>query len=156
MMKVIPLLFLLLLSYPAVARATQGHGGPEGLYAHQFAHLFFMFAMALLLYWLRKRRLIVQSGWRLIQYAALFFILWNAGTLVTHFLEEQSTILTIAEPNQWRLHIDSPRGWRWLTVVYYIVKLDHLLSVPAVLFLFLGLRRLVSAIPHDTAGSPAP
>ena len=62
---------------PAAALAVQEHGAPEGLYAHQFAHLFFLASMGLLIYWLRQRQLVRQAGWRYIQYAALLL----------HFLE---------------------------------------------------------------------
>jgi hypothetical protein len=78
---------VLLASGPAIA--TQGHAGIEGVWVHQFAHLFFLFSMLLLIYWLRQAGLVKVPGWRYIQYAALFFILWNMDTMLVHFLDEQ-------------------------------------------------------------------
>jgi hypothetical protein len=105
--------------------------------------------MGLLIYWLRTRRLVVQAGWRLIQYAALFFMLWNLDAFTVHFLEEQASFLSISQFRLGFIRIEAPVGWGWLGIVYYAAKLDHLLCVPAMLFLFLGLRRLMSAAPLD-------
>lgn len=154
-MKAVCAIFFILLFLPSPAAATQGHVGLEGLYVHQIAHLFFLFAMGLLIYWLRSRRLVDQAGWRLIQYAAFFFILWNLDAFAAHWFEEQSTLLTISQPELWRIHIESPPDYPWLGTVYYLVKLDHLLSVPGVLFLFLGLRRLARQ-DSETKGETAP
>jgi len=59
---------LVLVSEPALA--TQAHNAPEGLYAHQLAHVFFIISMGVLIYWLRERKLVQAVGWRYIQYAA--------------------------------------------------------------------------------------
>jgi hypothetical protein len=145
-MKAALLFSLLFFFFPSVAAATQGHGGPEGLYVHQMAHLFFTFAMGSLIYWLRTRRLVAQAGWRLIQYSALFFMLWNLDAFTVHFLEEQASFLGIHQPRLWLIRIEAPVGWGWLGIAYYAAKLDHLLCVPAMLFLFMGLRRLTAAV----------
>lgn len=149
-MKAFFITIALLLAFPTGAAATQGHGGPEGLYAHQMAHLFFMFAMGLLIYWLRRRRLTEQAGWRLIQYAAFFFILWNLDAFVVHLLEEQLDLLTISRPGRWQISIAAPPQWTWLGRVYYLAKLDHLFCVPAIIFLYMGLRRLAREAPTHT------
>ena len=70
-------LIVTILAITEPALATQGHGAPEGLFAHQLAHIFFIISMAVLTYWLRERKLVQAVGWRYIQYSALFFILWN-------------------------------------------------------------------------------
>ncbi|MFZ0132041.1 MAG: hypothetical protein WAK95_05815 [Desulfobacterales bacterium] len=139
-----------ILIVPLPAFATQGHTQPEGLYAHQLSHVFFLFSMGLLMYWLRKRGLVKTSGWRAIQFASLFFILWNADAFLVHFIEEQSQALAIVRINPWHLRIQAADGFGWLAVVYYVAKLDHLLSVPALFFLYIGLKRLL----HD-GGVPA-
>jgi len=125
------------------ALATQGHGHPAGLYAHQMAHVFFMFSMGLLIFWLRHRGLIRSAGWRYIQYASLFFILWNADAFLVHFIEEQSTALDITRLSTWKISLKAPPEMQWLGYVYYVTKLDHLLCVPALLFLYIGLKRLL-------------
>ncbi|MGD8703124.1 MAG: hypothetical protein PVH26_11870, partial [Desulfosarcina sp.] len=80
---------VLCLLVPIEVPATQGHAGIEGVWVHQFAHLFFLFSMLLLIYWLRQAGLVKLLAWRYIQYAALFFILWNMDTMLVHFLDEQ-------------------------------------------------------------------
>ena len=132
-----------MLSRPAVVCATQAHGGPEGLHVHQIAHFFFAFSMGLLIYWLRKRRLTTISGWRLIQFSALLFIFWNVDAMVTHWLEEQATLLLIQRTSAMQLQLTAAPGSNWVALLYYVTKLDHLLCVPALLMLMLGLRRLL-------------
>lgn len=130
---------------PPAAFATQQHGHPEGLYAHQMAHVLFAFSMGLLIYWLRKRGLTTDAGWRHIQYAAFFFILWNADAFLVHFIEEQTTVLEISRVGFRQLRLEPLSGYEWIDTVYYLSKLDHLLCVPALFFLYTGLKRLLSA-----------
>lgn len=141
---------------PAAALAVQEHGAPEGLYAHQFAHLFFLASMGLLIYWLRQRQLVKQAGWRYIQYAAFFFILWNIDAFTAHLLDEELAVVDVQRVTAWTVRIDSgdlPQALGWL---YYAAKLDHLLSVPALLFLYFGLRRLLkeAEAKNHEAGPP--
>ncbi|MDX1708368.1 MAG: hypothetical protein R3274_07195, partial [Desulfobacterales bacterium] len=53
---------ILIIAEPAFA--TQAHSAPEGLYAHQLAHVFFIISMGVLIYWLRARQLVRSAGWR--------------------------------------------------------------------------------------------
>lgn len=127
---------------PVQAFAIQTHGGAEGLFVHQFAHVFFTFSMGLLIYWLRKRSLVSSLGWRYVQYAAVFFIAWNIDASFSHWLLEQSDFITVDDLNGMQININTARGYQWLAELYYLTKLDHLLCVPAMVFLLLGLRRL--------------
>ncbi|MCG6894961.1 MAG: hypothetical protein LJE65_15255 [Desulfobacteraceae bacterium] len=138
----LPAALTALLAQPALA--TQGHGAPEGLYAHQFAHVFFAISMGILIYWLRRARLVDQPGWRHIQFSAVFFILWNIDAFIVHMLEEQLAVLAVTRVNPWHISLASPAPYTWLQYLYIVVKLDHLLCVPAMAFLFSGLRRLRS------------
>lgn len=131
------------LGMPTAASATQTHGEPEGLVVHQITHLVFIFSMATLIYWLRQRKLVVETGWRYIQYAALLFILWNLDAFAVHFLDEQVDILQIEKVGPWQLVINTRAGYETLAALYYLFKLDHLICVPAMLFLYLGLKRLL-------------
>jgi hypothetical protein len=143
--------------WPVSARATQTHGGLEGLWVHQTAHLFFALSMGLLIFWLRKRRLTVSRGWRYIQFAALFFIAWNMDTIASHWLQEQSGLIEVRNVAPLQMQIVTAENWHWLSEVYYLTKLDHLLCVPALVFLFLGFRRLLHAALHPAEGEePAP
>jgi hypothetical protein len=143
--------------WPASAWATQTHGGIEGLWVHQTAHLFFAFSMGLLIFWLRKWRLTVSQGWRYIQFAALFFIAWNMDTMASHWLQEQSGLIEVRNVAPLQMQIVATGNWHWLGEVYYLTKLDHLLCVPALVFLFFGFRRLLHAGFHPAeGGGPAP
>lgn len=135
--------------WPAAAWATQTHGGEEGLWVHQVAHLFFAFSMGLLIFWLRKWRLTVSKGWRHIQFAAFFSIAWNLDTMASHWLQEQSNLIVTVNVANLQMKIIAAEGWGWLAKVYYLTKLDHLLCVPALIFLFLGLRRLLHTTLHS-------
>jgi len=134
----------------APALATQGHTGIEGVWVHQFAHLFFLFSMLLLIYWLRQAGLVKRPGWRFIQYAALFFILWNGDTILVHFLDEQVRAVSVNHPGNWKIQVTAVGGHQWLAAVYYLIKLDHLLCVPAMIFLMLGLQHMLKEVqPAD-------
>ena len=135
------ILILLAILYPDAALATQAHGEPEGIYAHQFAHLFFMVSMVILIYWLRQKKLTRISGWRYIQFAAFFFILWNLNVIWVHFLDEQTTLVSVEKTAFWQIKIHSTLG-SWAAVSYYIGKMDHLFCVPALFCLFVGLKKL--------------
>lgn len=141
---------------PESVPAVQEHGAPEGIYSHQGAHLFFIASMVLLVYWLRQRRLVREAGWRYIQYAAFFFILWNTDAFTAHFLDEQSGILDTAMAAPGKIRIDVGEKLTALAWFYYFAKLDHLLCVPAMAFLYAGLRRLLKDAGQRRAGMGSP
>jgi hypothetical protein len=132
-------IFVMMLAGATPVWATQTHGEPEGLFVHQLAHLFFIISMGLLIYWLRRRNLVQQKAWRFIQYGAMLFILWNIDTFCVHLLDEQVDMIRIRQLDAWHLQIDTAA---WYGLIYYIARLDHLLCVPAMLCLYLGLKRL--------------
>jgi len=138
---------------PGNALATQGHGGIEGVYAHQFAHIFFMVSMGILIYWLRERKLVQETGWRLIQYSALFFILWNIDTIVVHALDDQFRIIQSQGVGIWQIQITDAYSHNFIKLLYYVAKLDHLLCVPALVLLYLGLKRLKETNVGETETS---
>ena len=133
------------------AQATQPHGPPEGIHVHQISHLIFAFSMGILVYWLRQRNLVKEAGWRLIQYAALFFILWNLNAFAVHFLDEQVGVILVKRINFWQVQINAVNGRRSLEALYYFVKLDHLFCVPGMLFLYFGLRRLLKEARQNSS-----
>ena len=143
----LPLFFLasfsLMILAPHPALATQGHGGIEGVYAHQIAHLFFIISMGGLIYWLRQRGLVREKGWQLIQLSAFFFILWNLDAFLVHLLDDQLKIMQVQRIGFWKIQLTDPYNSHALKRLYYFAKLDHLLCVPAIVFLYLGLKRLV-------------
>ena len=96
--------------------------------------------MGILIYWLRVRNLTREPGWRYIQYSAFLFILWTMDAFTVHFLDEQYRWIQVTHLDSWHIQIETP--YSWLTGVYYLVKLDHLLCVPALICLYIGLTRL--------------
>ena len=136
-------LSLALLCIATPALATQTHGQPEGLYVHQIAHLFFIISMGILEFWLRQRNLVREPGWKYIQVAAVLFILWNVNAMAVHFLDEQISWLTVTAIDEWQISIFVSGGGKGLALLYYILKLDHLLCVPAMVCLYLGLKSLL-------------
>ena len=133
----------LMLFLPDSVLATQGHGGIEGVYAHQIAHLFFIISMGGLIYWLRQRGLDRERGWQLIRLSAFFFILWNLDAFLVHFLDDQMGIIQVQRIGLWEIRLTDLYNSNTLKILYYFAKLDHLLCVPAIVFLYLGLKRLV-------------
>ena len=144
----------LLLAGPAWA--TQTHGQPEGLYVHQMAHIFFIISMGILEFWLRQRNLTDERGWKYIQLAAVLFILWNIDAILVHFMDEHLDILGIIKIDFWHLKIDNTQGPDSISLIYYFLKLDHLLCVPAMFCLYYGLKTILKNTgPADGEGGDA-
>jgi len=137
-----PLIWIM--ARPGAALATQTHGGAEGLIAHQLAHLFYLVSMGVFIYWLRKRRLVAESGWRMIQFAAALLIIWNFDTFFVHLLDETPGIIRTYRLSPWTIRIETEPGFEALASIYYLAKLDHLFCVPALWLLYIGLKRLSS------------
>lgn len=135
---------------PVTSYATQAHGAPEGLYTHQLAHFFFIISMGSFIFWLRKSRLSYETGWRYIQYAAIFLVLWNMSAFAAHYMDEQFLLVNVTRLNSWRIHITVPNSHPTLAAIYYFCKLDHLLCVPALIYLYKGLRQLKKDLPSET------
>ncbi len=125
------------------AWATQTHGEPEGLVVHQMAHLFFAVSMGTLSYWLGARGLTVRRGWRYIRYGAVGLICWNLNAFIVHLLDEQTDLIGVQQVDPLTLFLAPRPGYELLAPLYYVVKLDHLWCVPAMIFLYFGLRCLL-------------
>ncbi len=140
---------VLLVFFPADLFATQLHASSEGIITHQMGHLFFLFSMVTLIFTITGKGLDKQKGWRLIQYSAFFFILWNLDAILAHFLDNQIHAVKIENISLFKIKIisnsSSLTGFSILALCYYAIKLDHLLCVPAMLFLYRGLSNLVTA-----------
>lgn len=123
------------------AYATQGHGGIEGILVHQAAHVLFAMAMGFLVFRIKRDEL-PSKGWKNVRVAAILFILWNINTIFVHFVDEQVKWVVVTRLEGGRMAIDSPVPG--LPLLYYLAKLDHLLCVPAIAFLWVGLKQLLS------------
>jgi hypothetical protein len=143
-LKTVPVLLVLwaLLS-PGLAWGFQSHPAPEGLYMHQLAHVFFVVAMGILAYWLQVNEFVRQRGWRLIQISCILFILWNIMAFAGHWVEERvAADAVIGEPDWTQRIILNSAMMR----LYYALKLDHLVCVPAMICLLLGIRSLYRGV----------
>ena len=136
--------------------ATQTHGQPEGLYVHQMAHAFFIISMGSLEFWLRQRNLIKEKGWKYIQWSAVLFILWNINAALVHFLDEHLDILGINQIDLWHMRVESIQGQDSISILYYLLKLDHLLCVPAMFFLYFGLKTILKNTTPDNGNRVKP
>ena len=101
--------------------------------------------MVLLIFTITGKGLDKEKGWRLIQYSAVFFILWNLDTITAHFFDNQIHAVKIENLSLSRIKVVTSNGSSVLAGLYYVLKLDHFLCVPAMLFLYKGLSSLVNA-----------
>lgn len=133
--------FLLLVTvFSGNAWAVQGHAAPEGLYVHQLAHVFYAAALCYL-FWDIRRSKFKSNGWNLIQIFCVVMVFWNAVAFTGHSVEAfmDSAHLT-ANTGYWSTRLQGP--FTTINILYYITKLDHVVSVSALFFLCLGMRRI--------------
>jgi hypothetical protein len=144
-MKVLPILLYLLLGHASTAWALQSHGY-VGLYVHQGAHILFLGAMVSFALRLRASGLTALPAWRWMAWGAWFFGAWNIWAFVGHFIT-----LTIPDRNVLVLEGDlvpSLLMATWKEVTYYVLRMDHLLSLPAIILFYLGIRALRDTFPQ--------
>jgi len=145
----------LVLLAPPPAHALQTHAY-EGLYLHQIAHLFFLAAMLFFVVRIRRGRLGLMRPWQLMAAGAGLLALWNIWAFGGHFVELLVPENSLPrEPGQVvpRLALVS-----WREVAYFIVKMDHLLAVPAIFCFYFGMRgihRALAAGDNQSAGGGA-
>ena len=143
-LKIIPAITIAgLILFPIDGYATQLYPDSVGIITHQIGHFFFLFSMVTLIFAITGKGLNKQKGWRLIQYAAFFFILWNLCAITTHFFDNQIHAVRIENISLGKIKIITNNDSLMLAWFYYVLKLDHLLCVPAMLFLYKGLANLV-------------
>lgn len=139
--RMFPFLLLLVLTVsPGEAWAVQGHGAPEGLYVHQLAHIFYTAALCYL-FWDIQRSAFGSRGWRFIQVFCCLMVAWNVMAFAGHFLAAFiNTSDIFVGKGYLDTHLQGPFTSEKLW--YYFTRLDHLLSVPSLFFLFLGMRAI--------------
>lgn len=107
------------------------------LYAHEIAHLFFMSALAVFLYYMLRRRLFRERGWLYICISIAILMLWNAYTFIGHIVETAMPADAFVNRGDFfREQIDLNRA----PLYYIFFRVDHLVLIPAMLFFFLGVR----------------
>jgi hypothetical protein len=126
-----------LFSWAVPVYAVQQHGGDEGLVSHQVGHILFISGMSYLLYRVYHNR-ITGSGWFEFKSFLWLIILWNILTFSGHWMRE------IVNPERF-----IKQGTQVTAFVvtdsfdtfFYLTRLDHLLLVPAFMFLLLALHK---------------
>ena len=136
-------MLILLIWMPGPAHATQMHSASEGILVHQLGHLFFLVSMGILILTIQGKQLHREKGWRLIQYSALFFILWNMDAIGVHLLDNQTSFISTRLLSMTRIHIEAGNHHEGLARFYYLLRLDHLLCLPAMMLLYRGISLLV-------------
>jgi len=129
---------------PANAWALQSHGAPEGLYVHQMAHIHFILALGYL-YWDIRRSSFAGKGWSYLLAFSLFMLCWNIVAFVGHAVAGHVDPHIISATGGYlQGRIQGPYDLQ--TVIFYIAKFDHILAVPALFFLYMGMRTLYHSV----------
>ncbi len=122
---------------PASAWAVQHHGGAEGFAAHEIGHVLFIVGMFLLLYRLYRGH-ISGPGWFEFRAFLWLIILWNILVFCGHwqgmFMSADKFIRTNGRITAFV--VSTPAD-----VFFYLSRLDHLLSLPAFVFLAVALLK---------------
>lgn len=142
--------FLLLLGcfLPDNALAFQPHAY-SGLYIHQLAHLFLIISLFFFAAKARQTRLASLKAWQYIIAGTWLLMLWSATTMVGHFLDLHIEDSIFLPPGA---DIPLLRLTGLQEALYYILKLDHLISVPAMFLFYRGLKLLRKG--QSTPSSP--
>ncbi len=90
-----------------------------------------------------------KKGWRLIQYSAILFIIWNLDTILAHFFDNQIRAVTVKNLSLWQVKISAMSGSEFLVLFYHSLKLDHIFCVPALYLFYRGLANLVAQERYD-------
>lgn len=122
---------------PPPVLALQAHGY-KGLYVHQGAHVFFLLALLSFSFRIHRSGLIDSLEWRWMSHGAWLLALWNVWAFSGHFIE-------LAVPPE---HMKEVAGnlvpslvmASWKEIAYFVLKMDHLLCVPAIFCFYTGLR----------------
>ncbi len=135
----IPFFLLFLIPvFPGNAWAVQSHGAPEGLYVHQLAHVFYTAALCYF-FWNIHRSKFKSSGWRLLQVFCVLMVCWNVMAFADHTLASVIDSAHITGGSDYlTTRLQGPATS--VNVGYYVTKLDHIFSVPALFFLYLGMK----------------
>ncbi|WP_232370834.1 hypothetical protein [Desulfogranum marinum] len=134
------LFIVALLLVPDHAWALQPHGAPEGLYVHQMSHVLFTGALIYLYWHTRRTPELSNKGWHYLQLFCILFAGWNMLALVGHESARLLNPSDFIDKASWNEQVAGPITP--IKMVYFITKMDHLLYVPALLALVIGLRSL--------------
>ncbi len=134
---------------PQNAWALQSHGPPEGLYVHQMAHVFFFLALVYL-YWDIRRSSFSGRGWVYLKVFCVFMLIWNIVAFVGHAVAIHIDAHVVPAAGYLHSRIQGPITL--YKIIFFITKFDHVLAVPALFFLYVGMRSLYRSSAKKHAG----
>lgn len=140
---------LLVAVIPGPAHAIQTHAAPEGLYVHQVGHVLFAIAMLGFAFRIRQSRLSKEKSWRLMSTGAVLFALWNGWAFFGHILESLIPLTHFRRGSAGLKSILDVNSS--IDVLYYLFKMDHFICFPALLFIYIALRKM-TAQPAGSTG----
>lgn len=142
-------LTVLLLLPSADAWALQPHSGPEGLYVHQMAHILFMGALTYLFFHTGRTQDMVSRGWRYLRLFCILLFFWNLMAFVGHETAVHLSHDDFIDEGAWSEQLVFPLNF--LKLIYFVAKMDHFLTVPALLALSFSLRSFYLEARGDAA-----
>ena len=99
--------------------------------------------MLFFFYELKAENLRQKPGFRFLALASGFFALWNLDCFVGQFIAlGLGTPVRLEPAGIFSQQLVMTGPWVW---IYYLTKFDHLLLVPAFLFLYFGIRALAGS-----------
>lgn len=128
---------------PDSAWALQSHGSPEGLYVHQMAHVHCFLALGYLC-WDIRRSSFPGKGWRYLQLFCLLMLGWNSVAFMGHWEAIHIAPDMVSATGYLHGKIHAPLTLN--KIIFYITKFDHFIAVPALFFLYMGMRTLYRSV----------
>lgn len=129
--------FLFSFIWESSAWAVQTHGGAEGLISHEIGHFLFVSGMGYLLFRLYRPKT-TEPGWSEFRGFSWLIIGWNILTFTGHWMNEFVAPAKYIKSSG-RIVAFSIEGP--LDALFYLTRLDHLVLVPAFIFLLVALRK---------------
>ncbi len=129
---------------PASAWALQAHGAPEGMYVHQIAHIYFFLALVYL-YWDVQRSSFAGKGWEYLLKFCLCMLCWNVVAFLGHAMAGHVDVHIVSGAGGY-LRGSVQGAGIFKTLLFYLAKFDHLFVVPALFYLYKGMRTLYFSV----------
>ena len=132
--KLVTAVPLVIAIFPSTAWAVQPHGGAEGLVSHELGHV--LFAAGIIIILTKTRRHGKEAGWPAFIKFLWLTLVWNILTFSGHWMDinhaQQHFIFSECRKVGFQTeHI--------IDFYYYFSKLDHLVLIPALLYLMTAL-----------------
>ena len=139
-----------LLFLPDAAPALQVHDAPgEGLFAHQMGHLYYIVALAFFFSYIRRSDFNERS-WRYLQVFCILLTAWNLLSFVGHMA---ALHVAPADLVEFAINLDDRLlpPYTFVKSLYYVARMESLLSVPALFCLYMALRIFYRQCVDDMA-----